>query len=293
VLRCSPIPRTSLSVLLVLLLLSAAPAAAQSRASWPERCRAMDAEDLVAQLADDGVRWNANGAREVIPGRLDQQFALGAGGPMARALLAALDSADGQQRDMAASLLMAHLGRWHREQGLWIWPRAEVDRVLAAAVDQLDGAALWWASYPVRSAYEFLQPHVVDAEEHLISALRDRRRGQRAFFAAVLLGEAGRSAWTHEIAPVLLPHLRHNHDRSDAILAMPALYRLGPAVMPALHQALPGADAQQRACLELLILDLQTPPRTPADFERRRRHNRITWKVADPAVTPADPYLLR
>ncbi len=253
----------------------------------------MRAPELVDQLRDDGIRWNANGARPVIAARLQQESALGHRGPTAAALLAALASSDAQQADMAGSLLIGFLDGAHRRQGAWPWPQREVERVLGAAVDQLGGAQVWWGDWPVRRAYEFLQTCVVDAEPQLLEALRSRGNEQRRFFAAVLLGEAGRVAWTHEVAPVLIPHLRDNHDRTDAILALPALYRLGPAVLPWLEQALPQADPQQRACLELLLLDLVTPPVTAADFERRWAWNRITWKVPDPAVTPADPWLHR
>lgn len=269
----------------------AAPALAQSRTDLAHY-RGMEAERLVDQLRDDDIRWNAELSVRVVFGRLSAEAALGADGPLLRALFAALDSDDRQQRDMAGQILVRELGGWRERTGLWPWPQEQVHRVLRVAVGQLGGADSWWASAPVSGAYGFLLPVVAEARPYLEEALRLRRNGSTTFFSAVLLSHTGDATLLPEAAPVLVEALRHNGVRWDAILALPALYRFGPATIPYLQRALPGADEQQRACIELLLLDYASPPVTRADHFRRRRLNRITWKVSDPAVEQADPYLL-
>ncbi len=269
-----------------------APAAiGQIPSSWEDRCARMDAEELVLQLRDDRIRWNAESAHCELAQRLQAQAALGCRGPAARAVLAALDSPDRQQRDMAAALAMDFLSEARRSGGIWPWPLAQVRRVQRVAVHHLGGAQVWWPGYPVLRAWEFLSMDPATAEPDLVATLDGDPDSEATFMAAVILGQAGFSAYTDRIAPILLPHLRDNLDRSDALLALPALYQLGPAVLPFLEAALPRADEQQRKCIELLELDLAKPPTTEADLAKRWRWNVITWKVPDPAVTPRDPSL--
>ncbi|RMH04193.1 MAG: hypothetical protein D6702_03675 [Planctomycetota bacterium] len=281
-------------LLLVLpaLIAGAVPVPAQLRRSWQERCARMRPAELIDQLRDDDRRWNAESAVDELRHRLAAEAELGASGPTARALLSVLDSTDRQQRDMAAALAMEHLTELRRRTGIWPWPLAQVRRLQRIAVEHLGGAWTWWPGYAVGRAWEFLSLDPATAEADLVEALDGSPGDERTFMAAAILGRAGFSAYVDRIAPILIPHLRDNQDRSDGILALPALYRLGPAVLPWLEAALPGADEQQRKCIELLRLDLESPPRTPADFARRWRLNRISWKVPDPAVEPVNPWLL-
>ncbi len=280
-----------LFAVVLLFLALAAPAPGQGSNRHWDRLSALDAAALVAELVDDDVRWNAEVAVRVIPLRLADEAALGVDGPMVRALFAALDSRDLQQRDMAGQLLVNHLDDWRDRTGLWPWPEEAVHRVLRVAVDQLGGAWSWWASAPVHGAYDFLEPVVAEARPYLVEGMRRAPQEDSGLLCAALLSHTRDPLLLPDAAPILLRHLRDNGCRWDAILSLPALYRFGPATIPYLQEALSRADEQQRACIQLLLLDFVAPPVTRADYFQRRRLNRITWKVDDPAYHPADPCL--
>lgn len=127
--------------------------------------------------------------------------------------------------------------------------------------------------------------HMDKAEPLLIGALKSDDLQQR-FFAAAALGWAGKgTADVDRIAAILVPHLKDNRISGDAVIAGGALFRLGKAVAPKLTEALRTAtDEQQSDFLRLILRDLQDPPKTDRDFEKRRGSIRAMPDINDPVA---------
>lgn len=233
---------------------------------------------LIAALHSDHVRGNAEHALD----------ALTNAGPGAFAQLhEALLSDDHQQRQMAAAALVSAGDAW-RDHPTDVTPTPALVRVLIEGLrhDDLpsgrDGDELRYNDvFNARRATEYLARHVELAEGPLVDAMHSDD-GQQQFLAACLLGWAGRSDHASTIAAILLPHLRDNTLDSDALLAAPALYRLGKAIEPMLHEAMAKADRQQQRYLELIQLDLTDPPTTGAKLVARHHRYHFCDFCYDP-----------
>lgn len=201
-----------------------------------------DPEVHVAELVDDGRRWNAGRAMRALARRGEAAFP---------ALRRALASEDWQQRQLAAELL--------RRGG------AEADAALVWVT--VEGLRDDWSSFGregernlmllnAARGFEWLRarPEVAGAE------LRECLIGddaQQRFLAAVLLGVRGVEERSERICAILIPHLRDNGIPNDARMALAALERLGPEAWRHAVQALTESrDRQQIVALEWLL----TPP---------------------------------
>lgn len=229
---------------------------------------------LIRDLRDDTVRWNGLTA-------IDSLRAIGP--PALPALLAALDSPDWQQRQLAAHLL----------RSIRHFP---TDALIRVTVEGLRDDALPYG--PAQGGYGWAQCWIDNAqsglrwladnpnaiESHLAFGLESDDTQQR-FLCAVAAGFTGRTRLLPRAAPILLHHLRDNDASGDASAASAALYRFGPPAIPFLFlPALRAQDPQQRAAARIIILDLLHPPITENQFALRRRLLRLTSRVNDPAV---------
>lgn len=221
---------------------------------------------LLAALRSDEVRWNATSAASTLSGHVR------AGGP-ARGRLAALAapllrSGDRQQRIMITALCM-HIATVEAEAGRPSRPPFEVTE---AAMRWLGGPGTHpdaldfetcYAPYQWRARCfcEALEPHVrQDLRELLFRPVPpDEQPNEARFEAAWILTVAG-APWPEDAAAVLVEHLADNHISEDAVRAMYALKRLGPAALPALETArATSTDPQQRLAAQLVLAELHTP----------------------------------
>lgn len=235
-------------------------------------------DTLIGELRSDRTRFNARRACEQL---------LAIGRPAVGPLKGVLDAEDHQQRHMAADVLI-HLGHGWRDDPVRVQPTPAMLRVVVEglrndtlpvgeAVDELRDSF----TFNARHGTEYLIDHI-DLAEPLLAEALGSEDGQQQFLAACLLGWAGRTDYTDRIVAILLPHLRDNDLVSDALLAAPALYRLGERARPYLEAAVPQADAQQRRILELILLDMRDPPTDIIKLRDRQRRYRLTGTCYDP-----------
>ena len=225
-------------------------------------------EELIAALKSDAVRWNAGDALRTL------WFMES---PPKRQLQKALYSTDYQQRQAAADVLRYRFPLETTDQLLKVsieglrddrFPRNRKDHTYTYIFNASRGAV-------------FLAKHAHAAREQLIRHLSSDDLQQR-FLCAYALAMNGIQEDLGKTASVLLPHLRDNKIRKDACLASAALFRLGPGVKPQLLKALPAADTQQRALIELIILNLKEEPIELRDFYHRKTLQSISVTMHDP-----------
>ena len=206
--------------------------------------------ELVADLKDDEVRWNATEARR----KLAKEWS------RARGLLEeALDSVDLQQRQYAAELLLPLLKE--RE--------APPDRLMEVLLEALEDRHVdQYNSAKVVSLALTESPQ--DVGRWLRPALQSKDTQQRFLCAAILAWRKDVSA-TGQVCSVLIEHLNDNDFWGDAKTACNALYTLGAPALPFLRGARALADEQGRELIDLTILNICAPPLDEADrFERMR-----------------------
>lgn len=234
-------------------------------------------EVLIEALAADDERYNAESAIDCLRG---------IGIRAEPALFAALDSNDWQQRQLAAYVL-------------YDMPGVEVnDRLIEVAIEALadddvpfgssggDGRrASYSFVFNAASATRFLLRvgDPVRLEPHLATGLASRDDQQR-FLCATVVSYIGLDSLAHLAAPSLIDHLRHNEIGNDAIIAMGALFRLGEASRTWLQCATYADDPQLVDAAKLILMDLDAPPRTWHELERRSATHTITNQYHDPAI---------
>ena len=227
---------------------------------------------LIRDLHDDDIRANA----------LDALDDLHDFGPLAiPALETALFSDDWQQRQLAAHLLR-RIDRYQPTR-----------RMLEVCVEGLrcdglpyghnkrTGREYCLVVANARSGIAYLQQHTTEAEDFISQAL-DSDDHQQQFMAACLAGYGNLRNVLHRAAPILIAHLFDNNIPGDANMAAPSLYRYGNAIRPYLKAALPQADRQARQLINLILLDLDSPPITRQDFYHRAEMQQITEINWDP-----------
>jgi hypothetical protein len=236
--------------------------------------------ELVEDLRDDDVRWNATAAaKELIrrmhdPGQYTEVW---------RELDPALSSPDEQQRRIAIGLLQSLSKIRHPGVAAYI----PSERLLDLTADLLDRWDCWygvcWIPGDVydEKSVAFAVDHIDRMEERLARKLFTAPPSRR-FIHAYILAREGRVHLAPLAAPVLVERLRDNHIRDDALMSMEALFRLGAPAIPWLREAIAYADPQQRDCIELLLWEYAEPASTPVERARRRHLNRVTWKCDDP-----------
>ncbi|GDY12926.1 hypothetical protein LBMAG53_18040 [Planctomycetota bacterium] len=171
-----------------------------------------------------------------------------------RLLAAALDSADDQQRLLAADALA------YRADG--------DDPLLTPVLVDFLSPQQTSEFRPMQTAFAALCRYAARDQAVLEANLEDALI-QRRFGCAVLLAFNRRSDLSPRIAPILLPHLRDNHLEGDAALAVRGLFLLGQAAEPMLRAALPTADPQQRSLIEMILRDWADPPTSAWKAQQR------------------------
>jgi hypothetical protein len=236
--------------------------------------------ELVENLRDDDVRWNATAAGRELSRRLRDPLQ---SGEARLHLERALFSDDGQEKRIAVGLLQSLA----LDSNPALEPYTPPEVLLDYTANQLQGWDCWtqpaWIPGDThdRKSVDFAFAHIDRMEQRLVEKLASRPPEERFIFAFIL-GCSERRHLVDQIAPVLIDHLRDNYIRADALMSMQALYALGDVTLPWLHGGVSGADAQQRDCLELLVLELVDPALTPEQRAERARLNRVTRKCDDP-----------
>lgn len=249
-------------------------ASSPSTTKPPTRHDAGRVSALIDDLRDDDVRWNASNALQELS-RMNP--------PPIDELEAALHSDDWQQRQLAASALR-------------LMPRYRPSRAFCRVTveglrdDDLprdhpengDDATMTWvynATYGVKHLLE--HPRIATQELAEGLAFPDM---QGRFWCAFVLGMTGRHQYVDDAAPILIEHLGDNQFGSDGVYAAAALYRFGMPVLPYLESARFGADQQKRSLIDLIVLDLFSPPRSASDFAKRASMHNASELYHDPVV---------
>ena len=240
-------------------------ARAAEEASWAE---------LLEELCDDGVRWNATyAARELLSRLYAGEF----GEQDWKAAEAVLESGDRQQEVLTTALLMRMVDQAAQRGGA---PRPLHPVLRERTLAWLDGAPPT-AYVPGLMVTRGLvtrtcMVHVVDLQQDL-GALASNPTHRARFRAAFVLGATGRTAWSTVVAEALLPHLRDNFIDGDACMALHALQQLGPFVAPQLAYARASADAQQSRCIEALLAECNE-----LGSSQRLDLKGISWRTREP-----------
>lgn len=223
---------------------------------------------LITALRADHVSWNGLQAEDLLSELPDAEIT---------ALLRdALTDPDWQCRQAAAGLL-----RTREDDPTDLLIEVTLESLRADASDHSVFGAL---SSPARSAVRWLVTHP-GSGTNALRALLEAGDGQQRFFAAWLLGMRGDHDSSERICAELIPLLRSDGAYSTAVWAIRALYRLGPVARPAVEAARAHADAQQSACIDLLLRDWVDPPRSRSEAARRGRVP-ISVLYHDPAWEP-------
>ncbi len=229
---------------------------------------------------------------------------LSLGVPALLPLYAALDSPDFRQRQLAAAVLRAMDGITLDGEHPFssdslppkITPTPALLRVCIEGLkdDALPGVTSGDREYGERplvfnaaSGTRFLIKHAALAEPLLADALKSTDLQQR-FCAAIILGFVALPRHAETICAILIPHLRDNSIRGDALWASCALYHLGRAAeLHLLAASLRPVDQQQRELLALILADIREPLSSPAASARRAAPARAILKRGG----PLDPLL--
>jgi len=220
----------------------------------------------VEELRDDDVPGNAGAAMA----RLCQDP--DAATPVLRRALA---SPDRQQRHLAAALL----------RRLDAEPSADLCAVSVEALarEVSDELCRTLAMPGATDATRYLARHAAAAHAALRFGLGASDPQQR-FLCAYLLAAGGDSLDLDRVSRELIEHLADNEIDGDALMASHGLYRLGARVRPILQSWLPHVDDQARSLLDLIDLDLRSPPRDQVELAARRLMQNVTTVYHDPAL---------
>ena len=265
----------------------------------------MTLDQLIAELGDDDVLRNAQAAIKAIMSYPSS--------PVDR-LYEALDDPDWQTRQIACDLIWnirsAHEPiestndmfrstnrRWRIKPTDPRWRLSEIPEITSRLVEvTIEGFRNDPTPYDNPHNRALMYTNAVHGMKRMIPVAH-RWRGeletamesddpQQQLVAAIVLARAGVVESIQRTTQILLPHLRDNDIEDDAKFCIWALGGFGKALIPLLEDALPSADAQQRDCITLLILDLIDPPQSIAEGIERSRYNSITQNVHDPITCP-------
>jgi hypothetical protein len=230
-------------------------------------------DKAIRALANDDIPHNAKTAVDALYQFRDKAVP---------ALQRALDSADEQQRHLAAAVLR--------------WIDADPTRRLCElSIEALGDPAIegYWRTLihrPALSAVHWFDDHAQSKEvrSHLLVAARSPHN-QRRFLAAALLARAGEQRDLPNTCAVLIAQLPDNEVLGDALVAAHGLYRIGPAALPQIRLAYRGADDQTRKLLQLVEENLadDAAGRKLTKEELRHRYDRLGIKqVTDVSIDP-------
>jgi len=213
------------------------------------------------ELCDDEVKWNADRALDTLSALWpDSQ----------PALERILSDGDAQARILAASML-----RWKCPEP----SQTLLDACIEDLRDDRGEVAFYIGLHNASSASRYLITWAYEAKPQLKRGMQSSDAQQRLLSAAIV-GHANMVSLAHEAAPILIEHLRDNKVRGDAKVAAPALYQLGPAVIPWLRDHTESDDEQLRSCALAIIERLERPDE-PA-WKMTHTLPRITMTVSDP-----------
>lgn len=249
---------------------------APERAS-PEDDAAID--EAIRALANDDIPRNAMHAVHAL---------YGFGEKAVPALQLALESADQQQRHLAAAVL-----RW--------LDAAPTPRLCELSIEALGDPEIegYWRTLihrPAISATGWLDEKSGSKEvvSHLLVAARSLQP-QRRFLAAALIARRGVVTDLHHTCSVLIAQLPDNAHLGDALVAAHGLYRLGAPALPQIRLAYRGADEQTRSLLQLVEENLadDAAGRKQTEAELRERYDRLGLrKVTGVRLDPAREHSL-
>ena len=225
-----------------------------------------DLYQLVVDLMDDDIQWNASNAIRhlAVAGEAAIPF-----------LEPALLSRDGQQRLLAAYVLRRIGG-------------PPSDALLEVSVESLRsdvprGIIRTLVSDTRTGATLFLANHGGRARTWLVAGLSSNDPQQR-YLCAFLLARDGARDYVGLISGELMPHLRDNQIAGDAIYTAHALHRLGTHVLPFLRASYFGADEQMSQLLDLIERDIIDPPGSTEEIARRGKQHDVTDLYVDPVL---------
>jgi hypothetical protein len=274
--------------------------------SWSEwRALARDAssEELVVWLEDDWINWNASAAAGELLDRVqDSERSSDA----VVALWPALESPDRQAANVAAGLLQQAFLHWPKDRP----PLAPTLRLLEVSVDE----AIQYRGYVgsgwipgelnTLDSVRFIERFAAEAVAFLLDRFEKASRPispdrcfdcepgtphdeTGRFMAAYFLARVPGVLPIEVHAAPLIEALEDNWRSYDALMGMVALDLIGPRAAGPVRRALAeSTDAQQRACLGMLLAHWEAP--LGSDGRERAiealRQVRVTWKVRDPVA---------
>ncbi len=251
-------------------------------------------DTLVADLRDDHVEGNATTASQ----RLWE-----IGPPAVPPLETALDSADLQQRELAAWVLR-HMPGY-----------SPSPRLLRACADALRNDAFPDACRPVSDglplrvtmignasdSMEYLVDHPAQSAS-VVAPLLDSADPQQQFLAGVIAANIGLPNARAKLVGILVPHLSNNKIVGDATLAALSLARLGPEVEPSLRALRDAGDDQHKAYIDQILLELGSTrddiaawehlaklPDNPESLLSKLRVTAVTFRWDAPLPGPHTP----
>ncbi len=214
-----------------------------------------------SELCDDDVKWNADRAMDTLSTLWPHSQP---------ALERILTEGDAQARILAGGML-----RWRCSEP----SQALLDACIEDLRDDRSEVSYYIGIHNASSASRYLITWAYEAKPQLQRGMTGDDPQQRLLSAAIV-GHANMVSLTHEAAPILIEHLRDNNVAGDAKVAAPALYRLGPAVIPWLRDHTDSDDEQLRLCALAIIERLERPDE-PA-WKMTNNLPRITTTVSDP-----------
>jgi hypothetical protein len=219
----------------------------------------------VEALRDDDVPGNA---MDAIGNLWSEDEAVGL-------LHESLRSFDQQQRHLAGWMLRSKQVR----------STPELAEVAVEALQPEIGSRLYntTLSRMDQSATRYLYHNSEHSRRPLRIALHSADQQQR-FLAAFLLGVSGATEDAATIVRELAPRLADNDVCGDALLATHGLYRLGKLGGQLLEHWRYGLDAQGRQLIDLIQLNLRSPPRNQRELESRRKLHSVTSLCFDPTI---------
>lgn len=272
-----------------------------SWSEWSSLAEHSSSAELVVWLEDDRIRWNASAAASEL---LDRVKDADRADDAVAALWPALESNDQQASRIAAGLLQQAI--LHRPKSRP--PLAPTLRLLEVSVDEAiryRGYLDWGyihGELNTLDSVRFLERHAPEAVAFLLDRFEEASRPisriecedcepgtprdpTARFMTAYFLARVPGVLPIEVHAAPLIEALEDNWISYDALMGMVALDLIGPRAAGPVRRALAvSPDAQQRACLEMLLAHWESPP--GSDGRERAietlRQVRITWKVRDP-----------
>lgn len=274
-----------------------------SWSEWRALSREASSAELVVWLEDDWIRWNASAAAGELYDRvLDSERA----DETVAALWPTLESRDKQASAVAAGLLQQAILQRPKDRP----PLMPTLRLLEVSVDEAIryrgyvGGAWIPGELNTNDSVRFVERHAAEAVAFLLDRFEKASRpiGKERCFdckPGTPRDETGRFMAAYFLARVpgvlpievhaapLIEALEDNWRSYDALMGMVALDLIGPRAAGPVRRALAeSTDAQQRACLGMLLAHWEAPP--GSDGRERAiealQKVRVTWKVRDPVA---------